>query len=250
MRNAEEVKKHYTGPALAQRLKALLPAVVDELHIGGRPATDHLLGALNLQKGMTVLDAGCGLGGAARRAQAQYGAAVKGVDFSADYIACARALNEKNGPEFIEADVLALPFTGNSFHAAYTIHAGMNIADKPAFYREIFRVLRPGARFGLYDILAGGAGAPVFPLPWAESARTSFLCTIGTLESDLTQAGFDVLTRENRADFARAALARAEEAPAAPVVIGPNWRERIANLRQVIENGACVPWQVIAEKRG
>src|SRR3546814_9381286 len=51
----------------------------------------------------------------------------------------------------------------------------MNIADKARLYREVARVLKPGGRFGLYDIMAGPAGAPHFPVPWASVAEGSHL---------------------------------------------------------------------------
>ncbi|AGH44050.1 hypothetical protein [Paraglaciecola psychrophila] len=41
-------------------------AAVDELHVGGRLATEHLLKQLNFTKSSDLLDVGCGLGGATR----------------------------------------------------------------------------------------------------------------------------------------------------------------------------------------
>ena len=41
-------------------------APVDEFHIGGREATAKAVAAMGLRPDMRVLDAGCGIGGAAR----------------------------------------------------------------------------------------------------------------------------------------------------------------------------------------
>jgi cyclopropane fatty-acyl-phospholipid synthase-like methyltransferase len=41
-------------------------AGVDEFHVGGRLATEHLLTQLNFTQSSDLLDVGCGLGGAAR----------------------------------------------------------------------------------------------------------------------------------------------------------------------------------------
>ena len=46
-------------------------APVDEFHIGGRLATDHLLDQLNFSESDHILDVGCGLGGAAHRSGRQ-----------------------------------------------------------------------------------------------------------------------------------------------------------------------------------
>src|SRR3546814_6866861 len=56
---------------------------------------------------------------------------------------------------FLCADALHLPFSAAAFDLVWTQHAAMNIADKARLYREVARVLKPGGRFGLYDIMAG-----------------------------------------------------------------------------------------------
>src|SRR3546814_3258259 len=63
------------------------------------------------------------------------------------------------------------------------LHVGMNIADKARLFREVRRVLRPGARFGIYDVLQGPGGAPLFPVPWATGPQTSFLVTADALQA-------------------------------------------------------------------
>ena len=41
----------------------------------------------------------------------------------------------------------------------------MNIADKTALFKEVNRVLRPGAKFGVYDVMRTGSGALSFLNP-------------------------------------------------------------------------------------
>jgi hypothetical protein len=48
-------------------------------------------------------------------------------------------------------DFMAMPFPGTSFDAAYAIEATCHGPDLLGMYREVFRVLKPGARFGTYE---------------------------------------------------------------------------------------------------
>jgi ubiquinone/menaquinone biosynthesis C-methylase UbiE len=48
---------------------------------------------------------------------------------------------------------------------ALSVHVAMNIPDKPALYAEALRVLRPGGRFVVYDVLQGEGGDVRYPVP-------------------------------------------------------------------------------------
>jgi ubiquinone/menaquinone biosynthesis C-methylase UbiE len=47
------------------------------------------------------------------------------------------------------------------------MHVGMNIEDKDGLFAEIYRVLRPGAAFGVYDVMRQKDGGLAYPVPWA-----------------------------------------------------------------------------------
>ena len=86
-----------------------------------------------------------------------------------------------------------MPFADRSFDGAYMMHVGMNIEDKAALCAEVSRVLRPGARFGIYDVMRTGDGEIAYPVPWATTAATSFLAQPAQYRQALEAAGFSVI---------------------------------------------------------
>jgi len=152
-------------------------APVDEFHIGGRAATAELARQLALAAGDRVLDIGCGLGGPARQIAAAYGCHVTGIDLTRDYVDAGNVLSAwlrlKERVSLQLGNALALPFADALFTAAYMLHVGMNIVDKRALFAEAARVLRPGAHFGVFDVMSTGDGAMAYPLPWASTPRCS-----------------------------------------------------------------------------
>ena len=71
---------------------------------------------------------------------------VTGLDFSADMLAVAREKNTSEKIDFIEGDILSMPFGDQEFEAV-TFSFGMrNVADPALALKEIRRVLKPGSR--------------------------------------------------------------------------------------------------------
>lgn len=262
----QEVIKNYPGTGLADRILAALDGAAvttdslsafDELHIGGRAATRYLMEALHLAPGMQVLDIGSGLGGAARYAAETFSATVTGIDLSPAYTAIAGMLSEKAGiadrVSFHMGTALSMPFANQAFDAAYSIHTAMNIEDKLDLYKEVRRVLKPGAVFGLYDVLAGERpDEPDFPLPWSATPATSFLLTIHDLRMLLEMTGFEILSAEERKVFALAALEKALSGknPGGIALAGSDdFAVRVANLSVAIADSRCALWQVICRKK-
>ncbi len=163
----KRVSDHYTHGSLAAAILGGLEeaaghagditsadlAPVDEFHIGGRAASVHLIDQLGFESGMRILDVGSGLGGTARYVAENCGCRVTGIDLTAEYCDVARMLAEKvalaDKVSYREGSALEMPFAEETFDGVYTIHVAMNIADKPKLYREVHRVIRPGATFGI-----------------------------------------------------------------------------------------------------
>jgi len=272
------VREHYTVGGLAERIVEGLAAsgvdldrlsvddlaIIDEFHIGGRPATQHALTRLSPSGNERVLDVGCGIGGAARFIATQSGCRVTGIDLTPAFIEAARVLTRLTGLEervdFEVASALDMPLADDAFDAAITIHAAMNIKDRAALYREIARVLKPGAPLCVYDVMKKGDGPIAFPVPWAESDASSHLTTPDDMRTLLDDAGFEVREVEDRTEFAvayikqrveaAAATATDEPSPLGPqLIMGPTAHEKFQNLRRNIASGRIGPVQIIARKR-
>ncbi len=224
-------------------------APIDEFHIRGREATVELSRGLGLGPGMAVLDVGSGLGGPSRHVAAEGGCQVTGIDLTEDYCRVATMLAARVGladnVTYRQANALDLPFQDAAFDAAYTQHVAMNIRDKAALYGEIARVVKPGGRFGIYDILQGAGGEVLYPAPWAEDPSTSFMATPEELRDLLEAAGLEVTSWRDTTDEGRQwfqALGRriAEEGPpklGIHLLLGPVFAEMARNqVRNLTED--------------
>jgi sarcosine/dimethylglycine N-methyltransferase len=224
---------------------------IDQYHAGGTAAIERLIPRLALTAGSTALDVGSGLGGPARQIARATGCEVVGVDITPAYVAAARALSEAAGlaerTRFFCDDIGAFDRTG--FDAAYTVHVQMNIADKKAFYAEIARRLRPGARLAVFEVCRGDAGEPALPLPWSLDGTDSHLVTADELRETIRSSGFTPLDWSDESawagrwfdDLGRRRLAAEAAGAAAPATLpalltdGPT---RMLNFAIAVAEGA------------
>jgi cyclopropane fatty-acyl-phospholipid synthase-like methyltransferase len=169
-------------------------AAFDQFHAGGVGAVAELAKRVALKPGMRVLDAGASVGGPARYLAATFGCSVDCVDLTRSFHQAGQKLTELVHLQHLVrhhlADVTDLAFEDETFDVAWLQHISLNVLDKPRFYAELFRVLRPGGVLAMHEWLLGEAGHPVFPAPWSEDGRLSFLITADEQRALLNGAGF------------------------------------------------------------
>lgn len=112
---------------------------------------------MGMKEGMKVLDVGCGVGGPAREIAKFTGAHITGLNNNDYQIQRATHYAKKEGLDkqlaFVKGDFMQMDFPDNSFDAVYAIEATCHAPKLSGVYSEIFRVLKPGGIFGVYEWL-------------------------------------------------------------------------------------------------
>jgi arsenite methyltransferase len=155
-----------------------------------------------LREGETVLDLGSGGGIDVLLSAKRVGPSgvAYGLDMTDEMLALARRNASDAGVakvHFLKGEIEAIPLTAGSVDVVIS-NCVVNLStDKPRVFREIFRVLRPGGRVGITDVVAEDR------LTTDERAeRGSYVgCIAGALakgeyESGLAAAGFDGISVE------------------------------------------------------
>ena len=118
----------------------------------------------------------------------------------------------------------------------------MNIPDKRRLYSEITRVLRPGGRFALYEIMAGPEQPLHFPVPWARDPSLSFLLPVDTVRALVSECGLRELAWEDLTQMitAQPRTASASPPPGLHLVLGDDFLERGRNGMRNFAEGRTV----------
>ncbi len=274
---SEQVARHYDHGALIEAIEAGIRRIgkttetitvddlagVDEFHVGGRRASIDFFSQLGFSASDHLLDIGCGLGGAARYVASALGARVSGIDLTEDYIEAGEEMNAWTGLsdkiDLHEGNALDLPFASGAFDGAYMLHVGMNIEDKNTLFRGVSNCLKPGAVFGVYDIMRTGGGELTFPVPWAATPATSFVSAPDQYTTALQAAGFEIIATRERRQFALdffAQMTAHADAPDGPpplglhILMGMSIKAKMKNIIANIEAGMIAPVEMIARKSG
>ena len=199
-----------TGDLYSEGQTALLPEEAVRASLGcGNPTA-----LADLRPGDVVLDLGSGGGADVLLSARRVGPAGKayGLDMTDEMLKLARANARKAGienVEFLKGEIEHIPLPDHSVDGILS-NCVINLsADKRQVLREAYRVLEPGGRFAVSDIVVEGP----LPAPVRRSLELWVGCVAGALEVEefeelLVAAGFKEIsiepTRIYRAEDARA----------------------------------------------
>lgn len=158
----EAIKKYYSDTQFEYKLvwnwrSKFTPA----LHFGyyDEKATDHHRSVIranevlaemgNIRQGARIVDAGCGLGHSTLWLAEHFNATVTGITIVPRQVATMQKFIVKNGIKnvaFLEASYFNMPFEDNSIDVVWAIEAVCHAQDKSMFYKEAYRVLKPGGK--------------------------------------------------------------------------------------------------------
>jgi SAM-dependent methyltransferase len=269
-RFTKQINQQYGSPNLAERILRVLAeagkdagrlqredlASFEEFHLRARRATRELAQLADLQPGMRVLDIGSGVGGPSRTLADEFGCRLMGIDLSWEYCRAAHMLDDAVGlAERISvccAHGHNTPFVAEAFDVVWMQHVCVNIEDEVRLFEECSRLLRPGGRLALYEILAGERVHTHFPLPWANGPEISFLSRPEELRRALQDRGFGELSWEDRTEsileWGQRALMHTSDRPSPlgiELVIGTDFAEKTANLLRNLEERRAVVIQAV-----
>ncbi len=270
------IADHYTSGSLWDRLCAALlddqadpqrPTIealapYDQFHGRGMEATQSVAEQMTVATSDHILDVGSGIGGPARYFATRFGCRITGIDLTEEFCDVARRLNALLDLEsrltIEQGDALSMPFAAQSFDGAYSMNVSMNIEDKPALYREIHRVLRPGGWLLLSEIAQGPNSGLEYPTPWACTAASSFLATPEQTQQGLEGAGFDVVSMQDTLAESREFGARSKEIVdqggkpphrAVTLIHGDIAPAAASNTAEGVRDGRIIPIEVYCVRR-
>jgi arsenite methyltransferase len=207
----------------------------------------------NLNAGEIVLDLGSGGGIDVLLSAKRVGLTGKayGLDMTDEMLALANENKRKAGfenVEFLKGEIENIPLPDNSVDVIIS-NCVINLsADKDRVLREAFRVLKPGGRFAVSDVVTRGEMLPEI----RQSVLAWVGCIAGALEENdyrakLATAGFEQIelepTRIYRAEDARETLLREgiDIDALAPEVDGKFMSAFVRAVKPIAKASCCSP---------
>jgi cyclopropane-fatty-acyl-phospholipid synthase len=158
-RDARAIGKHYDvsndfyehvlGPSMAYTC-AVFPKPDASLEEAQEEKFDLVARKLGLERGMRMLDVGCGWGGMARHAAKHYGVDVVGVTLSAAQASWGAAAVERDGlsgqVRILHSDYREAPGAGYDAISSIGLMEHVGVANYPAYFGFVKAKLREGGR--------------------------------------------------------------------------------------------------------
>ncbi|CCE62872.1 hypothetical protein TPHA_0D02350 [Tetrapisispora phaffii CBS 4417] len=163
-----------------------------------------------IKEGDLVLDVGCGVGGPAREIARFTGANIIGLNNNDYQIAKAKYYSKKfhleDQLDFVKGDFMNMDFEPATFDKVYAIEATCHAPKLEGVYGEIYKVLKPGGVFAVYEWVMTDkydASNPehrkiAYEIELGDGIPKMFECDVA--RKALKNVGFEVLVDDDLAD--------------------------------------------------
>ncbi|WP_435365572.1 methyltransferase domain-containing protein [Haloarchaeobius sp. DYHT-AS-18] len=181
-------------------LDDLTPAditVFEDLHVQGFEATLELAALADVDEESLVLDVAAGLGGPTRALADEFGCQVVGVDLTPAFCHAATELTRRVGLDdqvtIRNEHALDLPFEDDTFDVVFLQDLASDIEYKAGLAAELHRVLVPGGRVAVHEVVAGPVEPLLTPMALTAEGPVGSLVHPDEFLETMTRAGFEPL---------------------------------------------------------
>lgn len=231
---------------------------------GARECTRRLARMAGIGPADTVLDVGCGVGGAVRQLSAETGCRAAGLNVSAVQLRTAASLGgSADRVAYLLGDAQRIPAREGAFTCAWTFNMFYHIPDKPRALAEMHRVVAPGGRLAFDDWVLTGDADPADRAQLRHHWSSPDWMTDGELLEAIREAGFDLREVQDYthvgAGVMRRLFASTYDRDFAPRIhaLDAAWGERMADdFRDAVQHtidlyasGRLRYLQLVAERR-